>query len=77
MQAAQGAGIQAAQTIMDAEADVLLAHNVGPKAVSALQAGSVQLYRVTEGLTVEQAVQDYLEDHLKPMTEANVEGHWV
>jgi predicted Fe-Mo cluster-binding NifX family protein len=77
IQAAQGAGTQAAQFIIDAEADILLARNVGPKAVSALQAGSVKLYKVTEGLAVEQAVQEYLKDNLESMEEANVEGHWI
>ena len=77
LQAAQGAGIQAAQYIIDVEADALLACNVGPKAVSALQANSIQIYMVTQGLTVGQAVQEYLNSSLKPMTEPNVEGHWV
>lgn len=77
LQAAQGAGTQAAQTILDAEADVLLASNVGPKATAALLAASVQIFQVDPSLTVEQAVSAYSDGKLTQLQQANVEGHWV
>ena len=75
-QAAQGAGIQAAQFVIDAGVNVLLACNVGPKAVCALQAGQVKIYTMSGGGTAVEAVKEYQNGNLEQMTEANVEGHW-
>lgn len=77
LQAAQGAGTQAAQHIIDADAEVLLACNVGPKAVAALRAGSIQMYLTVPGMTIEQALLEYLNGRLKSAEQANVEGHWM
>lgn len=76
LQAAQGAGIQAAQFVIDADAEVLLAQNVGPKAMTALGANSIKVFAVKDGMTIAQAVKDFSENKLKDMKEANVEGHW-
>ena len=76
-QAAQGAGIQAAQFIIDADAEVLLARNTGPKAITALQASQVKVFNVSADMTIRQALDAYLDDKLEQMDQANVEGHWV
>ena len=77
LQAAQGAGIQSAQTVIDAEVDVLLASNVGPKAMAALKANGVEVFKLDAEVTLEQALTDYTGEKLIPMQQANVEGHWV
>lgn len=77
LQAAQGAGIQASQNVIDAEADVLLAANVGPKAMAALGAGGIKVFNVEGSLSLQQAVEDYAAGKLVNLQEANVEGHWA
>jgi predicted Fe-Mo cluster-binding NifX family protein len=77
LQAAQGAGIQSAQTLIDAEADVLLACNVGPKAMTALEANGITVFSAPAGQSLQQTFQAYTAGQLTPMQQANVEGHWV
>lgn len=77
LQAAQGAGIQAAQAIIDAEVNVLLAASVGPKAMAALNANGVPVFKAETGIPLEQAIAEYTSGHLTPIQQANVEGHWV
>jgi len=75
LQAAQGAGIQSAQSVVNAGASVLITGNCGPKAFRALSAAGVRVY-VGAGGTVRDVIQKYREGALRPAQEANVEGHW-
>jgi predicted DNA-binding protein (UPF0251 family)/predicted Fe-Mo cluster-binding NifX family protein len=77
LQAAQGAGIQAAQAVLDADGGILIACNVGPKAMAVLQAGGVQVFQAPSGMNVEQAVAAYQAGQLQQIQNANVKGHWV
>lgn len=77
LQAAQGAGIQAAQAVIDTDADVLLANNVGPKAMAALSAGSVDVFAVKPATSLQQALEDFTAGKLTQLQQANVEGHWM
>ncbi len=77
LQAAQGAGIQAAQAIVDADVDVLIASNVGPKAMAALGVNGIAVFEIDPGQTIQQALSDYQAGKLTQMQQANVEGHWV
>jgi predicted Fe-Mo cluster-binding NifX family protein len=77
LQAAQGAGIQSAQAIIDADVNVLLASNIGPKAMAALIANGIAVFTTDAGTTLEQAISEYNLGHLTRMQQANVEGHWV
>ena len=77
LQAAQGAGIQAAQSILNTGAEVLLAANVGPKAVAALTTAEVAIYQVEASMTLAEAVDAYIAGKLTQLSQANVEGHWV
>ncbi|MGC9157365.1 MAG: NifB/NifX family molybdenum-iron cluster-binding protein [Terracidiphilus sp.] len=65
--ATQGAGIQAAKTILDLGVTVLITGHVGPKALAALEAGGVVVYPVTGGSVVE-ALEAFGSGALKPMT---------
>lgn len=73
--AAQGAGIQSGQAMLDKGVDVVLTGNLGPKAFHVLAANEIEAYRVSSG-SVAEAVRAYLAGELEPMSGANVEGHW-
>ena len=53
---AQGAGIQAAENLVKAGAQVLLTGHVGPKAFTALQAAGVKMIQGVENMTIGEAV---------------------
>ena len=74
-QAVQGAGIQAAQTVIEAGADAVIVGNCGPKAFRVLKAGDVAVYAWAEG-TVAEAVKLLVDGKLTESGGANVEGHW-
>jgi len=76
LNAAQGAGIQAASNVAELGADVVITGNVGPKAFSALQAGSIKIYTGATG-SVKEALELYNAGKLACAGEANVEGHWM
>ncbi len=69
-----GAGIQAAQFVVNHGARAVLSGNLGPNALDVLQAANVPAYLVPEG-TVHQAVAAYKAGRLQPITEANVATH--
>lgn len=73
--AVQGAGTQAVQSLVRLGVQAVLTGHVGPKAWSALQASNVQVYAV-DGGTVEQAVQAFMAGQLQAMSQATVRGHW-
>lgn len=72
----QGAGIQAAQNVIQHKPDVVLTGNCGPKAFKVLQAGGVEVVVGVQGKVLD-AVNAYGEGRYEPISEANVEGHWV
>lgn len=76
LNAAQGAGIQAAQTVINAGAQALISGHCGPKAFQVLKMGKIQIY-LSEGGTVEEALRSFEEGTLKKADDADVEGHWV
>lgn len=76
LNAAQGAGIQAAQTIVKAGADALVTGHCGPKAFRVLAAAGVKVYN-TDAPTVAEALARYRAGQLTEATTANVESHWA
>lgn len=62
--ASGGAGIQAAQFVIDRGAEVLLTGNVGPNAMQVLQAANLPVYPVWTG-TVRQAVEAFGQGQLQ------------
>ncbi len=75
LSAAQGAGIQAAETLLRAGADALVTGHCGPKAFRVLSAAGVAVYNTTAA-TVHEALTAYKAGELQPADEANAEGHW-
>jgi len=69
--AAQGAGIQAASMVSGSGADVLITGSCGPKAMTAFSATSIQVFTGQTG-TVRQAVERFKQGGLKPADQANV-----
>lgn len=76
LDAAQGAGIQAAQTIVKAGAHALITGHCGPKAFHVLEAAGVKVFN-TDAPTVSEALARYLAGSLTEAASANIEGHWV
>lgn len=75
LNAAQGAGIQAAQTVARAGVRVLLTGNCGPKAFRALEAAGITVYDGVSG-TALRAVEQLKQGTLTPAAGPNVQGHW-
>ncbi len=59
----QGAGIQAAETIVNEGVGIVLTGHVGPKAAAALEKCNVKAFEGFEGVTVQQAFDRYLREH--------------
>jgi len=76
MFAAQGAGIQSAQTVVGQKVEVVVSGNLGPKAYATLSAAGIKAALWSEG-TVAQAIALLESGQLKPTEGANVRGHWM
>ena len=76
LNAAQGAGIQAAETVSRLGAEAVITGNVGPKAFRTLHAGNIKVY-LSGPCTVEEAIRRFKAGELKTADAANVEGHWI
>ncbi len=74
--AAQGAGIQSAQCVIEAGAQALILRHCGPKAFRVLATAGVAVY-LSEALTLGEALEQYKAEKLKRMQAADVEGHWA
>lgn len=71
----KGAGIQAAQTVSEKGAEVLLTGYCGPNAFKAMKAANIGVANDAAG-TVRNAVKAYMDGKLPLATDANVEGQW-
>ena len=75
LSAAQGAGIQSGQNVVQLGAEAVITGNLGPNAFATLQAGNVRAYIGASG-TVQEAVEQFRRGRLQAVEGANVEGHW-
>lgn len=73
--AAQGAGIQAAETIVRAGVDALVTGHCGPKAFRVLEAAGVTVYNCNCA-TVADALAALQSGNLESAAASDVEGHW-
>ncbi|MEJ5348189.1 MAG: NifB/NifX family molybdenum-iron cluster-binding protein [Desulfosoma sp.] len=75
LQAAQGAGVQAASLVARHKPSAVLTGNCGPKAFQVLQAAGIPVFTGVSG-SVKDAVASYKEGCWKRAGAPNVEGHW-
>jgi len=76
VEAAQGAGIQAAQTVASKEVDAVLTGHCGPNAFRAMEEGGIAVYVGVSG-TVGEAIEKLKEGELEATGAADVQGHWA
>ena len=75
LNAAQGAGIQSAQNVVDAGCGVVISGHFGPKAFSVLGAAGVKMISGVSG-TVRAALEQFRQGKLTPVDQPDVEGRW-
>jgi predicted Fe-Mo cluster-binding NifX family protein len=76
LEAAQGAGVQAAQIVAAHQVAAVLTGHCGPKAFRVLQAAGIEIYLDVTG-TVQDALKMLASGQLRPAARPDVEGHWV
>lgn len=64
-----GAGVQAAQLVIDNQVSVVLTGNVGPKAMALLRSANIEIYMGTSG-TARAALEDFKAGKLNRISEA-------
>jgi predicted Fe-Mo cluster-binding NifX family protein len=74
MNAAQGAGIQAAQAVAQSGVGGLVTGYCGPKAYRALYAAGIRIYR-SDAPTVAEALEKYRSGSLPLAESSDVDGH--
>lgn len=75
VEAAQGAGVQAAETIARCKVVGLITGHCGPKAYQVLSAAGVSVYNTGE-TTVAAALEAFKAGRLTAATSADTSGHW-
>lgn len=73
LQAAQGAGIQAAQQVVELGAEAVVTGHCGPKAFTTLSAADIDVYQEASG-SVQDALDAYRAGSLKNASQADVDG---
>ncbi len=71
----QGAGIQAAMTVINKNVEVLLTGNCGPKAFATLKAANVDVITGVRG-KVQDAVEKFKRGEYKASAAPSVPSHW-
>ena len=71
----KGAGIQAAASVADKGAEVLLTGYCGPKAFQTLEAAGVKVANDADG-TVQEALEAFIKGKLALADGANADAHW-
>lgn len=69
-----GAGIQAAQYLVGQNVQAILTQNIGPNAFNVFQAAGIPVY-ISQGATVQEAVEAYKADQLKQLTTETTGAH--
>jgi predicted Fe-Mo cluster-binding NifX family protein len=73
--AAHGAGIQAAQTVVNSGCNVVITGNVGPNAFKVLAASEIKVLTGVSG-SIKQAVEKFKNGELQETTNPTVGGHF-
>jgi predicted Fe-Mo cluster-binding NifX family protein len=75
LNAAQGAGVQAAQTIVNHQVEAVLTGHCGPKAFRVLDAAGIKVFLGVEG-SVATALEQLLAGGYQAAQVPDVDGHW-
>ena len=75
LNAAQGAGIQAAQNVVRSGAGVIISGHFGPKAFQVIQMAGLDVYSATN-ISVQDAIHQYEAGTLTKLVNADVASHW-
>lgn len=75
MNLAQGAGIQAAQNVVNLGVRAIISGHLGPKAFQVVQSAGIDAYSAVN-VTVADAIKQYREGSLNKLAGADVQGHW-
>lgn len=70
----QGAGIAAAQLLIDHQVDTVLAGRVGPKAIKPLKSAGIKVFTGISG-TVNESLENFRKGKLSPLEQANAAAH--
>jgi len=73
LEAAQGAGVQAAQCVVDLGAQAVITGHCGPKAFATLAAAEIDVYQEASG-SVQDALDAYRAGSLEKSAQADVEA---
>ena len=76
LQASQGAGIQAAQNVVNQDVEAIITGHCGPKAFKVLSSADIKIYIGAEG-TVKETIEKFIKSELQEALSPDVEGHWV
>ena len=76
MEAAQGAGIQSAETVARLGVRSVVTGHCGPKAFRVLSAAGVRIFP-TNAATVAEALEKFRSGQLVEARSADVDGHWA
>ena len=69
-----GAGVKAAETVVNSNADILITGNIGPNAHKTLSAGGMKIFTGARG-SIKDAINAYKNGELKETGNPNVESH--
>lgn len=75
LNAAQGAGIQAAQNVVRSGATAIISGHFGPKAFQVIQMAGLDVYSATN-ISVKEAIQGFETGKLTKLAGADVQSHW-
>ncbi|MFH0702213.1 MAG: NifB/NifX family molybdenum-iron cluster-binding protein [bacterium] len=76
LNAMQGAGIQAAQNVINQNVDAVITGHCGPKAFGVLSSVGVKIYTSSES-SIKEVIEKFKKGELQEASSADVEGHWM
>ena len=76
LESPSGAGIQASMNIINQGIQAVITPNCGPKAFRVLSSAGVKIFSCEDG-KIKDIIDDFKNDKLEEIKQANVEGHWI
>ena len=73
---AQGVGISTSETIANKGVEIVITGNIGPNAIRVLQASNIEVYSAPSNITVQEAIQLYVDNKLQLVDTPTVGGHF-